>query len=250
VLAQIVRTELDVDEVVLEPASTECGSAGSTSASRQTTMSGGAVLGACRAIRAALDVEPLDRPITRTHVHRHRPTTSFGEDGQGDVHASFSFAAARAVVEVDEELGLVRVVQLAAAQDAGRVINPDGAEGQVEGGLAMGLGLALTELVQLENGVIRNASFTDYLIPTILDVPPVASVFVEEPEPGAPYGVKGIGEVPTIVATPAIVAALRDATGRELNAVPVAPDDLIGLRPPRVTCGRPPVPASTKARKR
>ena len=242
VLAQIVRTELGVEEVLFEPHSTASGSAGSTSASRQTTMSGGAVLGACRAIRAALEDAPLDGSITRTFTHHHRPTTGLDTDGHGDVHVSFSFAAERAVVEVDEELGLVRVVQLAAVQDAGRVINPQGAEGQVEGGAAMGLGLALTESVQVDRGAIRNASFTDYLVPTILDVPPVLSGFVEEPEPGAPYGAKGIGEVAAVAATPAIVAALRAATGRKLNAVPVLPDDLVGLRPPRESQGPPPVP--------
>ncbi len=241
VLAQIVRTVLDVDEVVFEPASTVSGSAGSTSASRQTTMSGGAVLGACRELRRALD-EGAELPLSRTFTYHHRPTTGFDEDGQGDIHVTLSFAAERAVVDVDEALGLVRVVQIAAVQDAGRVINPDGAEGQVEGGTAIGLGLALMENVQLDDGVIRNASFTDYLIPTALDVPPIVTEFVEEPEPGAPYGVKGIGEVATVVATPAIVAALRAATGRTLNAVPVAPDDLVGLRPPRATGGRPPVP--------
>jgi CO/xanthine dehydrogenase Mo-binding subunit len=155
---------------------------------------------------------------------------------------SFSFAAERAVVEVDEELGLVRVVQIAAAQDSGRVINPQGAAGQVEGGTAMGLGLALMEEVQLDGGAIRNASFTDYLIPTILDVPPIKTEFIEEPEPGAPYGVKGIGELGTVVATPAIVAALRAATARELNRVPVTPDDLVGIRPPAATGGPAPVP--------
>jgi CO/xanthine dehydrogenase Mo-binding subunit len=242
VLAQIVRTELGVDEVVFEPHSTESGSAGSTSASRQTTMTGGAVLGACREVREALGGRAPDRPVSRTYVHHHRPTTGFDEEGQGDLHVSFSFAAERAVVEVDEELGLVRVVEIAAVQDAGRVINPQGAEGQVEGGTAMGLGLALLEEVQLADGVIRNASFTDYLIPTILDVPEIVTEFVEEPEPGAPYGAKGIGELATIVATPAIVAALRAATGRTLNRAPVTPDDIIGLRPPAATGGRPAVP--------
>ena len=121
-------------------ASTVSGSAGSTSASRQTTMSGGAVLGACRELRAALD-EGAELPLSRTFTYHHRPTTGFDEDGQGDIHVTLSFAAERAVVEVDEELGLVRVVQIAAVQDAGRVINPDGAEGQVEGGTAIGLGL-------------------------------------------------------------------------------------------------------------
>ncbi len=242
VLAQIVRTELGVDEVVFEPNSTESGSAGSTSASRQTTMSGGAVLGACREIREALAGAQLEEPITRTFTFHHRPTTGLDAEGQGSPHVSFSFVAVRAVVEVDSELGLVRVLQLAVAQDAGRVVNPPGAQGQVEGGAAQALGLALTEEVQLDGGSIRNPSFTDYLIPTILDVPPIESVFVEQPEPDAPYGAKGIGELSTIAVTPAVAAALRAATGRVLNRVPVRPDDLVGIRPPTATGGRPPIP--------
>ncbi len=242
VIAQIVRTELGVEHVVVSQATTDVGSAGSTSASRQTTMTGGAVQAACREIRAELAERGLAEPITRTCTYHHRATTGFDEEGQGDIHVSLAFVAERAVVEVDEDLGLVRVVQIAAAQDAGRVINRQGAEGQVEGGAAIGLGLALMEELQLEDGRVRNASFTDYLIPTILDVPPVISDFVEVPEPGAPYGVKGIGELATVAATPAVVAALRAATGRELNRVPVAPDDLLGIRPPATTAGPAPVP--------
>jgi len=242
VIAQIVRTELGVEHVVLAPASTELGSAGSTSASRQTTMTGGAVQAACCEIRGELGERSLAEPITRTCTYHHRPTTGFDEEGQGDIHVALAFVAERAVVEVDEELGLARVVQIAAAQDAGRVVNPQGAEGQVEGGAAIGLGLALMEELQLEDGHMTNASFTDYLIPTALDMPPVISEFVEVPEPGAPYGVKGIGELATVAATPAIVAAVRAATGRELNRVPVAPDDLLGIRPPATTAGPAPVP--------
>jgi xanthine dehydrogenase D subunit len=245
VLTQIARTELGVEHAVVIPADTQAGSAGSTSASRQTTMTGGAVREACRLVREELRARGGDLsagPITRTYEHHHRPTERFDADGQGDIHVTFSFVAERAVVEVDTELGLARVVQLAVAQDAGRVVNPQGAEGQVEGGAAIGLGLALMEELQLDGGVMRNGSFTDYLIPTILDVPPVVAEFVEVPEPGAPYGVKGIGELPTVAATPAIVAALRAATGRTLNRVPVRPDDLAGLRPPAASAGPAPVP--------
>ena len=244
VLAQIVRTELDVEEVTVLPATTAAGFAGSTSASRQTTMAGGAVLAACRAVRDELRERDgdLSAPISCTREYHHRRTETFDDRGHGNIHAGFAFVVERAVVDVDTELGIARVLQLAAVQDAGRVINPQGAEGQVEGGAAMGLGLALMEAVQLEEGAIRNPSFTDYLVPTILDVPPVVCEFVEEPEPGAPYGVKGIGELATVAATPAIVSALRAATGRPLNRVPVAPDDLVGLRPPATTAGPAPIP--------
>ena len=248
VLTQIVRTELGVEHVVVQPADTSVGSAGSTSASRQTTMTGGAVLGACRLVReelAARGGELSRGAISRTYVHHHRATDRFDENGQGTIHATLTFVAERAVVDVDEQLGLARVVQLAVAQDIGRVVNPQGAEGQVEGAAAIGLGFALMEELQVDRGHVVNASFTNYLIPTALDVPPIVTEFVEVPEPGAPYGVKGIGELATIAATPAIVAALRDATGRVLNRVPVAPDDLLGLRPPVAGGEPPPVPDVT-----
>ncbi len=243
VLAQIVRTELGVEEVVVLPADTSIGSAGSTSASRQTTMTGGAVLEACRAVREALAARGvLDGPIACRREFHHRPTTGFDERGQGELHATFAFVAERAVVEVDEELGIARVVHVTAAQDVGRAINPQGCEGQTEGAIAQGVGQALMEQLQVGGGRILNASLTDYHVPTSLDVPPVTTVLVEDPEPGAPYGVKGIGELAAVAAAPAVVAALRNATGRPLNRIPVAPDDLIGIRPPASTTGAARVP--------
>ncbi len=244
VLTQIARTELGIEHVVLHAADTSVGNAGSTSASRQSMMAGGAVQMACRQISERLAAQGglLAEPVTETAVYHHRPTTGFDSAGHGDIHAAFTFAAERAVVEVDTELGIARVLHVAAAIDAGKVLNPAGFEGQIEGGTAQGLGFALMEELQADNGVVRNPSFTDYLIPTFLDMPPVQTYAVEEPDPGTPYGLKGIGEAPAIVSTAAIVAALRDATGRELNRAPVTPDDLIGLRPPRPTSGPPPVP--------
>ncbi len=126
----------------------------------------------------------------------------------------------KVVAEVDVDLGLTRVVWIGAAQDVGKAINPQQVEGQIEGGTAQGLGLALMEEIQTRDGLITNASFTDYLIPTTLDMPPVESVLIEDPEPDAPYGVKGVGEPPTVVSTAAIVAALRAATGRDADARP------------------------------
>ena len=130
----------------------------------------------------------------------------------------FAFAAHRAVVDVDTELGLVRVVEIATAQDVGKAINPLAVEGQIEGGIAQGLGLALMEEIQVVDGEVRNPSFTDYLIPTMLDMPPVELDVLELADPRAPYGLRGVGEPPTISSTPAIVAALRAATGAELTA--------------------------------
>jgi CO/xanthine dehydrogenase Mo-binding subunit len=233
IVTQIVRTELGIDRVVLRPPDTAIGSAGSSSASRQTMMTGGAVQLACQAVRAEIErnggLQALRRPVEATRVFHHRPTGKLDANGQGDPHVTFAFGAARAVVEVDVELGLVRVVQLAVAQDVGRALNPQSVLGQIEGGAAQGLGLALMEEVALVDGQVKNASFTDYLIPTILDMPPVVSEIVEEPEPGLPYGAKGVGEPSTVVVPAAVVAALRHATGRELRRAPVKPDDLVGL---------------------
>ncbi len=272
VFQQIVESELGVDDVRILPADTDVGSAGSSSASRQTMMSGGAVQAACREVRAELIgrvrsrlglasdadvhledggiggpsmvdvVADLTPSIRATVTYRHRPVGPFDDRGQGDIHVSFAFASARAVVEVDEELGLVRVVQIAVAQDVGRVINPRGLTGQIEGATAQGVGFALMEELKLVDGAIANASFTDYLIPTILDMPRVVCEVVEEPEPGVPFGAKGVGEHALIVVPAAIAAALRDATGRALTRIPVRPDDLVGLSPPSPWRTPPPNP--------
>lgn len=257
--AQIARTNLGVDDVVLEPIDTSVGSSGSTSASRQTWMSGGAVDLACRTVRDKLfeqvapqlgadplslvidgyDIVDLDGGgripvaeasagvvIDETVVYRHRPTVAPDAMGQGPSHVAFAFVAHRAVVDVDPELGLVRVVQIATAQDVGVALNPLSVVGQIEGGIAQGLGLAVMEEILVTDGLIRNPSFTDYLLPTFLDAPEVAISLVEEYEPQAPMGAKGVGEPPCISVTPAIVAAIRDATGRDLTRVPVRPQDI------------------------
>ncbi|HEV2783731.1 MAG TPA: xanthine dehydrogenase subunit D [Actinophytocola sp.] len=241
--AQIARTELGVQRVTIQPADTSIGSAGSSSASRQSYVTGGAVRAACEAVRAevlelagaaSLDeldlVEVLgDRVVERTVQWRHRPTEGLDPlTGQGNAHVQYAFAAHRAVVDVDVELGLVRVVELACAQDVGRAMNPDAVLGQIQGGSAQGLGLAVMEEIQVVDGKIRNPSFTDYLIPTVLDMPPMSIDVLELADPHAPYGLRGVGEPPTISSTPAIVAAIRAATGRALTRIPVRPEHIVG----------------------
>jgi xanthine dehydrogenase D subunit len=271
--AQIARTELGVERVAVEPADTRVGSAGSTSASRQSYVTGAAVKGACEATRERLfervreefgPYEDLsldgDKVLSggravvslvdligaevfeETLEYHHRETHPLDENGQGDAHLQFAFSAHRAVVEVDAELGLVRVAEIATAQDVGKVMNPQALEGQIEGGIAQGLGLALLEEIQVKGGKVQNASFTDYLLPTMLDMPPVRMEILELADPEAPYGLKGVGEPPTISSTPAIVAALRDATGRPLTRIPVKPEQMVGIadRPP----AEPPHPGS------
>jgi CO/xanthine dehydrogenase Mo-binding subunit len=111
-------------------------------------------------------------------------------------------------------------------------MNPQALEGQIEGGTAQGLGLAILEEIQVVDGEVRNASFTDYLLPTILDMPPVRMEILEHADPQAPYGLKGAGEPPNISTPPAIAAALRAATGRELARLPVRPGHIVGLALP------------------
>ena len=229
-------------------------------------MTGGAVDAACRAVRDRLlsgVAQRLEVPLARldvndgrivstdgsldlslaeaaagevleeTCVFRHPSTVELDENGQGDAHVSFAFAAHRAVVDVDLDLGLVKVVEVATAQDVGRVLNPVQLVGQLEGGISQGVGFAVMEEIVLDNGKVRNPSFTDYIIPTALDMPAVTiQAFIEQPEPGSPLGAKGAGEPPSISSTAAVVAAIRNATGLDLARAPVRPQD-IALAPAR-----------------
>ncbi|MET8677873.1 molybdopterin cofactor-binding domain-containing protein [Streptomyces sp. NPDC004647] len=266
--AQIARTELGVTQVTIQPADTRVGSAGSTSASRQTYVTGGAVKHTCEAVREKVlelgrrkfgsyhpawataellleggkvvtdggevlaDLADVleDEAIDIELEWRHRPTEPFDlVTGQGFGHVQYSFCAHRAVVEVDTELGLVKVIELAAAQDVGKALNPLSVVGQIQGGTTQGLGLAvMEEIVVSQDGRVRNPSFTDYLIPTILDTPTMPVDVLELADEHAPYGLRGVGEAPTLSSTPAVVAAIRAATGLALARVPVRPEHLTG----------------------
>ncbi|MFD8791249.1 xanthine dehydrogenase family protein molybdopterin-binding subunit [Streptomyces vinaceus] len=268
--AQIARTELGVTQVTIHPADTQVGSAGSTSASRQTYMTGGAVKNTCEAVREAVleigrrkngsyhpawataellleggkvvtdggevladiaDILEGEDAIDLELEFRHRPTVAFDlKTGQGDGHVQYTFAAHRAVVEVDTELGLVKVVELATAQDVGKALNMLSVVGQIQGGTTQGLGVAIMEeiIVDPKTAKVRNPSFTDYLIPTILDTPTIPVDVLELADPNAPYGLRGMGEAPTLSSTPAVLAAIRAATGLELNKTPIRPEALTG----------------------
>ncbi len=231
IMQQIVRTELGIETVTVLPMDTSIGNGGSTSASRQTYVTGGAVRAACLAVRERLNdrSDIGDEVIDETVEWRHRATEALDPvTGQGNAHVQYGFAAHRAVVDVDVELGLVRVVALDCAQDVGKALNPQAVVGQIQGGSAQGLGLAVMEEIQTTGGKVRNPSFTDYLIPTVLDMPPMSIDVLELADPHAPYGIRGVGEPPTISSTPAIVAAIRAATGLALTRVPVRPEHLTG----------------------
>ena len=250
VLAQIARTALGVSRAEVRHVDTSrIDSAGSTSASRQTQLSGGATLEAATRLRErildemhgdTLDDDGVWRdgalvaPMSdleaggweETVTFRHPPTELPDENGQGVVHADFAVAGHRAVVDVDPELGMVKVVRVDTAQDVGKALNPQSVRGQIEGGIMQGVGLAIMEELIVEDGVIRNPNFTDYLLPTILDAPEVEAVLIEREGSWGPYGAKGVGEPPTISSTAAVVAALRAATGKPLTRVPVRPQDI------------------------
>jgi aldehyde oxidoreductase len=231
--------------------------AGKTSASRQTFVSGAAakmaadslrrqilrlanveesarlVLGAGRVVvceggtEHAIDLARLPALNERGEVlvgegHFDPPTSPLDENGQGVPYATYSFSAQTAMVEVDLELGTTRVLHIGAAADIGRAINPIQVEGQLHGGVAQGLGLALME--EFIPG--RTHNLHDYLIPTCGDVPPIDTHLIEDPEPLGPYGAKGIGEPALVPTAPAILNAIWHATGVRLTRVPATPDRL------------------------
>jgi len=147
------------------------------------------------------------------------PTVPLDADGQGVPYATYAFAAQIAEVEVDVELGTVTLLHVHAAHDVGRAINPTQVEGQIHGGIAQGIGMALME--EYVNG--RTDNLHDYLIPTIGDVPPITVHLIEDPEPLGPWGAKGVGEPALVATAPAILNAIHAATGVRMHEVPVTP---------------------------
>jgi len=228
--------------------------AGKTSASRQTFVSGNAARLAGEQLRArlisllnvpahaqlALDgayltarADGVERSLDLTTLevdangdvasgvgYFDPPTVPLDADGQGSPYATYAFAAQIAEVEVDLELGTVKVVGMLAAHDVGRAINPTLVEGQIEGGIAQGLGMALMEEYQAG----RTDNLHDYLIPTAGDVPRVESYLIEDAEALGPFGAKGVGEPALIPTAPAILSAIRHATGARITHLPATPD--------------------------
>ncbi len=257
VLAQICAETLGVslDRLTLVTGDTgRTADAGKTSASRQTFISGRATQRAAQALRAAIlrlanagesavlafgqgVVHVRDGEVARTielaalpadaegHVLTGEatfdpPTTTLDENGQGVPYATYAFGAQVAEVLVDVELGTVKVLRMTAAHDVGQAINPMLIEGQVEGGIAQGIGMALME----EWVPGRTDNLHDYLIPTVGDVPEIETILIEDKEPLGPFGAKGVGEPALIPTAAAILNAIRDATGVPIRRVPATPD--------------------------
>jgi aldehyde oxidoreductase len=229
---------------------------GKTSASRQTFVSGKAAFLAGKAMRGAIlrlanvgdearirfdggtiAIEGLggERRAKLSTLPRNEagfvaevqetfdpPTTPLDEDGQGEPYAVFGYGAHLAEVEVDIELGRVKVLHLICAHDVGKAINPSLVEGQIEGGAAQGLGMALME--EFIPG--KGENLHDYLIPSVGDMPPVESILIEDPSSIGPFGAKGIGEQALIPTAPAIFNAIHHATGARIRRTPATPDRL------------------------
>jgi CO/xanthine dehydrogenase Mo-binding subunit/aerobic-type carbon monoxide dehydrogenase small subunit (CoxS/CutS family) len=243
VLAQIAAEALGVppDALDLTLGDTDrTPDAGKTSASRQTFVSGAAAKQAGEALRAAIlrqtngaigwdgagltvNGAPFRPTAPLEAVGRFDPpTTPLDAEGQGVPYATYGFAAQLAALAVDTRLGTVKLESFVAAHDVGRAINPTLVEGQIHGGIAQGIGLALME--EFVPGVTENLH--DYLIPSFGDVPPIEVILIEEAEPLGPYGAKGVGEPALVATAPAILSAIRDATGVVVRHLPALPHRL------------------------
>ena len=252
IAAQALGLPLDVFKLI-GPDTAQTPDAGKTSASRQTFVSGRAAKAAAEALRAqilrlanagdgarlslsagVLTIE--EGPVTRAikvrglppDAHGNAltaeatydpPTTALDALGQGAPYALYGFGAQMVELEVDQTLGTVKLLKITAAHDVGRAINPKLATGQIEGGIAQGIGLALME----EYLPGRTENLHDYLIPTVGDVPPITSLLIEVPHPEGPFGAKGLGEHVLIPTAPAILNAIRHACGATLTQVPALP---------------------------
>lgn len=231
-LAQIAAATLRIPVTKVRVAlidTSDVPNAGSSSASRHTYITGNAVLGACKAALEERDrvlrEESGETVVSARYVYRgrsRRPTTPYDPvTGQCNPHISYSYGTEIALVEVDVETGETDVLKMWAAHDAGKVVNPAMYFGQVAGGVHMGVGYGLTEEFILEQGIPRTRRFSEYFIPTVLDMPgELTSVAVEVEDPTGPFGAKGLGETPTLPTAAAIANAIHDATGIWLKRIP------------------------------
>jgi CO/xanthine dehydrogenase Mo-binding subunit len=269
ILCQITAEELGIpyDSIQMLTADTlTTPNAGPTSASRVTYVAGMAMLKAARAMKKTLQcaaeqilgqtdllfgkekVYSLSRPekilsfkelakaahlrglpMVETAWHDITTKDVDPQTAQGDAYSAYAYATQLAEVEVDTETGEVKVLRVVTATDAGKAINPMNVEGQIEGGVAMGLGYALTEEIALEGGYLKTPSLGDYMIPTSLDVPPIEPHIVEVPVSTGPYGAKGVGEPASIPTAPAILNAIADALGVRVTELPASPENLLRL---------------------
>ena len=269
VLAQIAAEELGVNYEDINVISADTGTTpdgGATSASRQTYISGNAVLQAAQEVKALVvqeaaellgvgkeqvvcknrqiyvrgqeqdckSVEEVIRNcrqkgiLTVGHGCHNPDTTKLDpETGQGNPYGAYAFATQVVEVEVDTTTGQIEVLNIFAAHDVGRAINPSQVQAQIEGGSIMGIGYGLFEEMITDEGRIKTSSFSTYLIPTVKDIPNVYPLIVEEPEDSGPYGAKGVGEPALIPTAAAIANAVYDAIGIRFTELPLTPEKVL-----------------------
>ena len=201
-----------------------CPDGGPTTASRQTFVSGNAARLAARDAATKLADAPGTRVVSQ-HEYWAPATQPLGTGG--DMHVGFSFVAQAALCEIDRRTGEVQVRRIVAAHDVGRAINPLTLEGQIEGGIVMCIGYALTEHYILEDGKPWTSVMARYKTPSITHAPPITSHIVEHELSTGPFGAKGMGELPSIVTAPAITNAIYNATGVRVRSLPVDQDSLL-----------------------
>ncbi|MCI0807407.1 MAG: xanthine dehydrogenase family protein, partial [Chloroflexi bacterium] len=216
VLVQMAAEAVGVplSKVRLDPSDTATSeNSGSASASRMTFMAGHAIRGAVEA--AMVKWQEEDRPAIAKYQYRPPPTTSYdSETGQSEPNFAYGYVAEAATVEVDTEIGAVRILDVVCADDVGRVINPQGVRGQIEGAIVQAAGYAILEDFKQEGGEVQTGRLSTYLIPGIWDIPErVHPIILEYEDPGGPWGVRGMAEMPFIPLTPAVTAAIHNALG-------------------------------------
>ena len=224
--AEAVGVPFEKVEVRASDTSTS-GNSGSASASRLTFMAGNAIRGAATKAREKWDHE--ERPAIATYTYWCPKTTSMDEEtGQCDPNFAYGYVAQAVRVEVDAQTGHVRLLDVICADDVGKALNPQQVQGQIEGCVVQAAGYALLENFQQQDGQVQSAHLSTYLIPTVLDIPErVDSLILEYADPEGPYGARGMGEMPYIPFAPAVMAAVRDATGIWFDEFPLTPDRVV-----------------------
>ncbi|MBC8098410.1 MAG: xanthine dehydrogenase family protein [Armatimonadetes bacterium] len=207
--------------------STNTQSSGSASASRLTFMSGNAIRGAAERALAAWQTE--ERPALGEFMYHPPATTPYHpETGKSQPNFAYGYAAQTVEVEIDIETGQLRIIRVVAANDVGKMINPQQVQGQIEGAVVQAQGYAMMEKLVSKDGKILNPYLSTYLIPTVLDVPDeIKSVILEYPDPIGPWGARGVAEMPLLPTAPAIAAAIYDATGVWMDEIPLTPDRVV-----------------------
>ena len=230
VMAQIAAETLgipfeNVQMIVSDTART--GNSGSASASRMTFMAGNAIKDACEVALEKWRAE--ERPVVVTHVYRPPRTTPYDpQTGKSEPNFAYGYVAQAVAVEVDTETGHVRLLDVISTDDVGRAVNPQQVQGQIEGAVVQAAGYAILENFVQKDGYVQTQHLSTYLIPTVLDVPErIQSLILEYPDPIGPFGARGMAEMPFLPLAPAIIAAVKAATGIWFNEFPLTPERVL-----------------------